>query len=166
MSKGGTVSQNNVLLERKTGVLFCRLHGLKLVFSMVQVPVPEIKKNTRKLSAPRDNEKRLRLAVQHNEPTFEKVAGSHLFIVPYVAAGGNPVDSHKARSARGLRTFGQVLAGDLLREAGRVPQLLVLVLVGQSIVVVAQAGGNCRLSTIKLLRQCLERCKCYITKSH
>jgi hypothetical protein len=77
------------------------------------------------------------------EPPTQDVR--YLFIVPYVAAGGDAVDPHEARCASGLGTFGQVLAGDLFREAGRVPQLLVLVLVRQSIVIVAQAGGNCRL---------------------
>ena len=59
-----------------------------------------------------------------------------------MAAGGYSVNPEYARGPGGFGTFGQILSGNLLREPGGVPQLLVLVLVGQGIVVVAQTRRN------------------------
>ena len=77
-------------------------------------------------------------------PTLEEEQES-LLVVPDVTPGGDPVHPQGGGGSLQLPGLGEILLAEVLGQPGGVPQQLVLVLIGRSVVVVIEAAGDLSL---------------------
>ena len=68
-----------------------------------------------------------------------------LFIISDVAASRDPIDTQGCRGSLQLPRLGEILLAGVLGQPDGVPQQLVLVLIGRSVVVVIEAAGDLSL---------------------